>query len=385
MREYLNTAVLGARRSAIREYSALAARTPGCFSLTLGEPGFDTPLPILETARAALLAHETHYIENSGAPALRRRIAAFERERNGMDYDEGEVIVTAGATQALFLALFGILNPGDEVIIPLPAFPLYEEIVRLCRGVPVFLDTSADGFQLRRDRLDPLVTERTKAIILNSPNNPTGCVYTGESLRAVHDAAAGRPLFVICDDVYRQLVYTEDYHSFAEFRDLRQKLLVVQSFSKPYAMTGWRMGYLLADRGVKERLELVHQFMLVSTPAPFQGACVTALEFDPHELVETCGRRRSYIVERLREMELPAAEPMGAFYVFPSIREFGLPSGEFCTRMIREAGLAATPGACFGGEGHIRLAYCCGGEELREGLDRLERFVRSLRGAEHEH
>ena len=228
------------------------------------------------------------------------------------------------------------------------------------------------------------MTEKTKAIILNTPNNPTGCVYTGESLQAVHDAVVHRPVFVICDDVYRQLVYLEDYHSFAEFRDLRGQLLLVQSFSKPYAMTGWRMGYLLADSAVKERLELVHQFMVVSTPAPFQKACINALDFNPHELVETYRRRRAYILQRLREMELPVVEPMGAFYVFPSIQEFGLPSGEFCTRMIREAGLAATPGACFGTEGYIRLTYCYSDEELREGLDRLERFVGSLRGADHE-
>lgn len=384
MREYLNTAVYGAKRSAIREYSALARRTPGCVSLTLGEPDFDTPSPIREAACVSLASHETHYIENNGIPALRQKIAAFEREKNGMDYDESEVIVTAGATEALFISLFGILNPGDEVIIPVPAFPLYEEIVKLCRGVSVFLDTASDGFQIRQERLAPLMTEKTKAIILNTPNNPTGCVYTGESLQAVHDAVVHRPVFVICDDVYRQLVYLEDYHSFAEFRDLRGQLLLVQSFSKPYAMTGWRMGYLLADSAVKERLELVHQFMVVSTPAPFQKACINALDFNPHELVETYRRRRAYILQRLREMELPVVEPMGAFYVFPSIQEFGLPSGEFCTRMIREAGLAATPGACFGTEGYIRLTYCYSDEELREGLDRLERFVGSLRGADHE-
>ena len=384
MRDYLNTAIYGAKRSAIREYSALARRTPGCISLTLGEPDFDTPSPIREAACVSLASHETHYIENNGIPALRQKIAAFEREKNGMDYDESEVIVTAGATEALFISLFGILNPGDEVIIPVPAFPLYEEIVKLCRGVSVFLDTASDGFQIRQERLAPLMTEKTKAIILNTPNNPTGCVYTGESLQAVHDAVVHRPVFVICDDVYRQLVYLEDYHSFAEFRDLRGQLLLVQSFSKPYAMTGWRMGYLLADSAVKERLELVHQFMVVSTPAPFQKACINALDFNPHELVETYRRRRAYILQRLREMELPVVEPMGAFYVFPSIQEFGLPSGEFCTRMIREAGLAATPGACFGTEGYIRLTYCYSDEELREGLDRLERFVGSLRGADHE-
>lgn len=379
MGDHLNQALYGAKRSAIRAFSALARATPGCVSLTLGEPDFDTPLPVCSAVGAALALGETHYIDNNGAPDLRERIAAFEGERNGMDYTAGEVIVTAGATEALFLALFGILNPGDEVIVPTPAFVLYEEIIKLCRGRFVLLDTTADGFQIDGERLAGLVTERTRAIILNSPNNPTGCVYDGSSLLAVRRAVEGRPIFVLCDDVYRQLVYAGEYHSFAEFRDLREQIIVVQSFSKPYAMTGWRVGYLLADASIKERLELVHQFMVVSTPAPFQRACVAALDQDVAPMVEVYRQRRACVLARLTAMSLPFREPGGAFYVFPSIGEFGLTSEEFCTRMIREAGLAATPGACFGGEGHIRLTYCYSDAELKEGLDRLEVFVNKLR------
>ena len=375
MRDFLNTAVYHLKRSAIREFAALAKATPGCVSLTLGEPDFDTPAPVRAAAAAALEQGETHYIANNGAPELLERIAAFEREKNGMDYAPGEIIATVGATEALFVALFGVLNPGDEVIIPVPAFVLYEEIVKLCRAVPVFLDTAPDGFQIDGDRLRALISPKTKAIVLNSPNNPTGCVYTRESLDAVHDAVKGKPVFVVCDDVYRQLVYTDDYHSFTEYRDLRSRLLIVQSFSKPYAMTGWRMGYLMADKSVKERLELAHQFMVVSTPAPFQRAAMAALDFDPAELVETYRCRRAFVLRRLREIGLAVTEPMGAFYVFPSIQKFGMSSREFCTRMIQEAGLAATPGACFGGEGFIRLTYCYSDAELKEGLDRLERFV----------
>ena len=374
----LNEALYGAQRSAIREFSRLAKQTPGCVSLTLGEPDFDTPAPIIDTACGALRNHETHYIENNGAPELRAAIAHFEREKNGMDYGEDEVIVTAGATQALFTALFGVLNPGDEVIVPTPAFVLYEQIVKLCRGVFVPLDTTKTGFQLTKQALAAAITPKTKAIVLNSPNNPTGCVYTKESLDAVYDCVKGTDIFVVCDDVYRQLIYTETYHSFAEFRDLRRQLLVVQSFSKPYAMTGWRVGYLLADKSVKERLELLHQFMVVSTPAPFQRACITALGCDVTPLRETYRKRRAYVLGRLREMGLDVTEPEGAFYVFPSIERFGLPSGEFCARMIKEAGLAATPGACFGAEGHIRLTYCYSDGALKEGLDRLERFCREL-------
>ncbi|MEA4964765.1 MAG: aminotransferase class I/II-fold pyridoxal phosphate-dependent enzyme [Oscillospiraceae bacterium] len=378
MRDALNAAVYGARRSAIREFSRMAKETPGCVALTLGEPDFNTPTPVSRQVQAAVDAGETHYIENNGAAALRAEIASFERNRHGMDYGEHEVIVTAGATEALFVSLFGILNPGDEVIVPTPAFVLYEEIIKLCRGVFVPLDTTDDGFQIDPDKLRARISPRTKAVILNSPNNPTGCVYTAESLRAVRDVVAGKPIFVLCDDVYRQLVYTGEYHSFSEFRELREQLLVIQSFSKPYAMTGWRMGYLLCDAQIKERLELVHQFMVVSTPSLFQRACIEALQYDPAELVETYRRRRAYVLERLSGMGLETQRPDGAFYVFPSIAPFGLDSATFCRRMIAEAGLAATPGFCFGSDRHIRLTYCYGDSTLREGMDRLQRFLFTL-------
>ncbi|MDO4493463.1 MAG: aminotransferase class I/II-fold pyridoxal phosphate-dependent enzyme [Clostridia bacterium] len=379
MRERMNTALYGTKRSAIREFTKLAKQTPGCMALTLGEPDFDTPEAVRAAVTASLANGETHYIENNGLASLRETIAEYERVHNGMDYTADEIILTAGATEALFTALFGILNPGDEVIIPAPAFVLYEEIVKLCRATPVFLDTKPNGFQIDAAALGALVNERTKAIVLNTPNNPTGCVYDNASLEAVYAAVKERDIFVVCDDVYRALVYTEDYHSFAEYRDLREKLLVVQSFSKPYAMTGWRVGYLMADAPVKERLELVHQYCVVSTPAPFQKACIAAIESDVTPMRETYRKRRAYVLGRLRAMGLEVPEPDGAFYVFPSIAEFGMTSAEFCRRMIAEAGLAATPGSCFGTEGHIRLTYCYADDVLKEGLDRLERFVGTLR------
>ena len=376
--EAMNTALYRAKRSAIREFSRMARETPGCMALTLGEPDFDTPQPICRAVFDAFAAHETHYIENSGTSALRKRIAAFEAEKNGMDYTPDEVIVTIGATEALFAALFGILNPGDEVIVPTPAFVLYEEIINLCRAVTVPLDTTNDGFQINPAKLAACITPRTKAILLNTPNNPTGCIYNEASLRALRDAVAGKPIFVICDDVYRQLVYTDTYHSFAEERDLREQIIVVQSFSKPYAMTGWRIGYLLADASVCERLALLHQFMVVSAPAPFQRACIAALDYDPSPLREAYRKRRGFMLDRLAQMGLETVMPEGAFYVFPRIEKFGLSSSEFCTRMIRKVGLAATPGFCFGSDRHIRLTYCYSDADLAEGMNRLERFIRTL-------
>ena len=378
MREKLNSAVFDLKRSAIREFSRLAKETPGCISLTLGEPDFDTPEVVRKTAQQSLENGETHYIENNGLRELRERIAAFETTRHGFDCSSDQVIVTTGATEALFVSLMGILNPGDEVIIPTPAFVLYEEIIKLCRAKAVMLDTSLTGFQIRNNALNTVVTEKTKAFVLNTPNNPTGTILDRESLQAVRQVAKEKNLFVICDDVYRELIYTDDYHSFTEFDDLRDRTILVQSFSKPYAMTGWRMGYLVAPQEIKERLELIHQFMVVSTPAPFQKAAIAALDYDPVELRETYRQRRNYMLRRLLDMGLEVPEPTGAFYMFPSIWKFGLDSATFCRRMIQEAGLAATPGFCFGSDYHIRLTYCYSDDELREGLNRLERFIGRL-------
>lgn len=375
MKEKLNSAVYGLKKSAIREFSRLAKETPGCIALTLGEPDFDTPSPIRLAAEQSLENHETHYIENSGLYLLRERIAHFEKEKHGFDCKAEQVIVTSGATEALFVALYGVLNPGDEVIIPTPAFVLYEEIVKLARGVTRHLDTSKDGFQITEKALRDLVTDKTKAIVLNSPNNPTGTILNEKSLKAVHDIAKEKDIFVICDDVYRELVYTDNYHSFCEFDDLKDRTFLVQSFSKPYAMTGWRMGYLISPPEIISSLALVHQFVVVSTASPFQKAAITALDFDPVELKKTYAKRRAYMLGRLKNMGLDLPEPQGAFYMFPSIRRFGLDSATFCTRMIKEAGLAATPGFCFGSDDHIRLTYCYSDEHLKEGLDRLEKFL----------
>ena len=380
MTDLLNHAVYGLRRSAIREYSALAAKTPGCVALTLGEPDFDTPSSVIDTTCTSLHHGETHYIANNGDRQLLEKISAFEKEHNGLSYSDDEIIVTAGATEGLFVSLFGILNPGDEVIIPTPAFGLYEQIVLMCRGVPVLMDTSQDGFQIRKHKLVQFVSDKTKAIIINTPNNPTGCIYDEESLAAVADVIDGKGMFVICDDVYRQLIYTDDYHSFAERSEYRDQIIVVQSYSKPYAMTGWRMGYLMMPQSIKERLELIHQYVVVSTPAPFQKACMEALDCDVSAMRNTYEKRRAYVMDRLEKMGLSFTVPMGGFYVFPSIKKYGMTSDMFCRRLIEEAKLALTPGSCFGCEGHVRLTDCYEDGALKEGLDRLEGFLRKLEG-----
>ena len=364
------------RRSPIRVYTNLANATPGCIKLTIGEPDMDTPENIRAAAAAALAAGRTHYAPNQGIPELRRAIAAFETER-GHEVTEDRVLITVGATQALYTALTGILEPGDRVIIPTPAFVLYESIVLAAGGQPVYLDLTKSDFQIREEDLITLIDDRTKAIILNSPNNPTGSVLTDESLSAVKKAVLGKPIALICDNVYQQLCDRE-CPDLSLDPELRDQVILCQSFSKPWAMTGWRVGYLTAPAYLMDKLLLLSAANIASVPTFVQAAAVEALRTSPQPLADIFRRRRSFAEARLRVMGMEFPRPEGAFYVFPSIKPFGITGDEFCTRLIREAGVAAVPGNCFGAEGFIRISCCCSDEDLKEGLDRLERFIRSL-------
>lgn len=375
----LNTALSGVETSGIRRFTALARATPGACTLTIGEPDLGTPAPIREAAKASLDAGDTHYPPTNGYPYLLEALSRFEERAHGLRYDPDEIIVTVGATEGVFVALSTVLNPGDEVIIPTPAFSLYGSAAALCRGVPVALPTEDSGFQIDPAALEAAITPRTKALVLTSPNNPTGCICSRETLEAVHSLLKDRPIFVLCDDVYRELAYTEDYHSFAEYRDMRDRIIVINSFSKPWAMTGWRVGWCMADRRVRERMQLFHQYAVVSVPSFVQRACAAALEkTDTASIRALFQGRRDYVCGRLDAMGLPAERPGGAFYVFPDIRKYGMGSEAFCQRMLKEGLVGVLPGVYFGTEGFIRISYCYSDGDLRVGLDRIEAFLRTL-------
>lgn len=373
----LNKAVLGVELSGIRQFTSLVRDTPGACALTIGEPDLNTPDVAKEAAKAALDANDTHYPPGNGYPYMLKAISKFEAEKHGLHYSPEEVILTIGATESLFISLSTVLNPGDEVIIPTPAFSLYESITQICRGVPVRLPTEHHCFQIDPAELKATITPKTKAIVLTSPNNPTGCIYTKETLDTVHEILKDKPIFVLCDDVYRTLIYTEGYHSFAEYQDMRNRIIVINSFSKPYAMTGWRLGYCLADAPIRDRMQIFHQYTVVSAPSFVQPACVAALESDTDGVVEIFRKRRDYVYKRLRAMGLEVQEPEGAFYMFINIQKFGLDSLAFCKRLLHEGLVGLIPGIYFGTEGYMRLSYCYSDSDLKEGLDRIENFIQN--------
>ena len=371
----LNSNLSTLQRSGIRQFTNLAKTVPDCVMLTIGEPDFSTPEEIKAAALTSLFQNRTHYAPNQGVEELRREIAVYECFR-GMLCKPEQVLITAGATGALFTALLGILNPGEEVIIPTPAFSLYETITTIAGGKAVALNTKADDFQITAEALARVISLKTKAIILNSPNNPTGTVLSAESLAAVKQAVMGKPIFVICDNVYSRL--SAPCPDLSTDEELKDQLFLCQSFSKPFAMTGWRVGYLIGPEDVMARLLLLHAAEVASIPTFLQDACIAALSTSPKEMADIYAKRREFVCHRLTEMGLTFPKPEGAFYVFPDISRFGLSGEDFCKRMIREAKVAAVPGSCFGCEGHIRLSYACSDADLKKGLDRLEAFIRTL-------
>ncbi len=379
MTELLNRNLLSLNPHDPQRFVTLAKDTEDCLLLTLSEPDFGISDVVRTNIPKSLEIGRTHYVPTTGDDSIRVAIADFERRTMNLDYSHDEVITTVGGTEALFLALQGTLNPGDEVIIPRPAIDLYENITRLSGATPVFLDTTEDGYQIQGEKLNALVTDKTKAIVLNSPNNPTGTILTSESLQAVKDAVTGKPIFVICDDVYNRVVYEGTCPSFAAtFPELKEQTLVVQSFSNSYAMAGFRMGYLLGAKAVIEKLNLLHTAAVNSVVAFNQDAAINAIHSDIMGMVWAYDSRRKFMEEKLTALGLDYVAPQGAFYIFPSIQKFGLDSETFCTRMIQEAKVAVLPGSCYGAEGYVRISYSAPMGNLRAAMVRFENFIKSL-------
>jgi aminotransferase len=383
MRDFIARRVAAVPPSGIRRFFDIAATMDDVISLGIGEPDFPTPGPILKAGMHSLELGQTHYTSNSGTIELRTALAEHLQRLYGVVYDaRSEILATVGVSEALYLALTAVLDPGDEVIVPTPCFVAYQPEIAFAGGTPVPLATTVDDqFQVSAQAVEALITPKTKALLIGYPNNPTGAVMSRERLMALAEVAARHDLLVISDEIYDRLVYGGHQHvCFAALPGMQSRTVTLGGFSKDYAMTGWRIGYAAAPAALLAELRKVHQYTIMSAPTMAQAAGLEALRNgDEHvaAMVAEYDRRRRLIVSGLNELGLPTFEPLGAFYAFPSVRASGLSDEAFAEALLQEERVAVVPGNAFGADGaFVRCSYATAYEKIEEALDRMRRFMR---------
>ena len=383
--ELLAPAAKSMRPSGIRKFFDLAAEMPHCISLGVGEPDFKTPWTIRDAGIRSLEQGRTRYTANAGIKELRAEICRYLARRMELNYQPSEVLVTVGGSEAIDLTIRALVKPGDEVIIPEPCFVCYEPITSLTGGVPVHIATKVeDDFRLRADQLRAAITPRTKLLILPYPNNPTGGVMDAADLEAIAEVLRGTNIMVLSDEIYAELTYGLDRHiSIATLPGMKERTITMNGFSKAYAMTGWRLGYACAPKNIMTQMIKLHQFAIMCAPTNSQFAAVEAMrncDDEVGKMVEAYDQRRRFLLNAFKEMGIECFEPYGAFYVFPSIKKFGMTSDEFANRLLFEQKLAVVPGTAFGasGEGFVRISYAYSVEKLKAGLERIENFIKNL-------
>ena len=369
--------------SGIRKFFDVVSEMPDAISLGVGGPDFDTPWHVVDEGIYSLERGKTYYTSNSGLIELREEICKWYERKYNVSYNPAtESIITVGGSEGIDLALRAMLNPGDEVIIPEPSYVSYVPCVSLAGGKPVIIDLKNENkFKLTEEELASHITEKTKVLILSYPNNPTGAIMTKEDLEPIAELAKKHDLYVISDEIYSELTYTEEPHfSIASLPGMQERTIVINGFSKAYAMTGWRLGYALAPKDIAKLMVKIHQFCIMCAPTTSQYAAIEALKNGDKDIAnmrKSYDERRRYLLKRLSDIGMPAFEPQGAFYIFPSIQGFGMSSDEFATKLLESQKLAVVPGNAFGnsGEGFIRISYAYSIDQLREALDRIAIFT----------
>ena len=380
--ELLSPAAKEMRPSGIRKFFDLAADMPHCISLGVGEPDFKTPWSVRDAGIRSLEQGRTKYTANAGLKELRAEVCNYLARRFELSYEPQNVLITVGGSEAIDLAIRALVKPGDEVIIPEPCFVCYEPITQLVGGVPVHIATRAeDEFRLTAEQLRAAITPRTKLLIFPYPNNPTGAVMSAADMQAIAEVLRDTNIMVLSDEIYSELTYGLDRHvSFASLPGMAERTIVVNGFSKSYAMTGWRLGYAVGPVPVIKVMTKIHQSCIMSAPTTSQYAAITALRQcdDQIEMMrDEYNRRRLYVVKSLNDMGLTCFEPRGAFYVFPSIQISGLSSEEFCERLLKEKEVAIIPGSAFGacGDGYARISYAYSVDHLQTAMHRIRAFL----------
>lgn len=385
MMKELNPEVLGIKPSGIRKFFDLVSEMKDAISLGVGEPDFETPWHIREEGIHSLEQGRTFYSSNAGLMELRNAISDKVREEHGISYHaKEEVMVTVGGSEAIDLAMRVILTPEDEVLIPEPCYVSYLPCAKMAYGVPVPIQLEEkDEFRLTPEKLEKAITEKTKLLVLPFPNNPTGGIMEERDLEAIVPIILKHNLYVLTDEIYSALSYKGKHHSIIEFPGMRERTVYINGFSKAYAMTGWRLGYACAEERILKQMLKLHQFAIMCAPTTSQYSAVEALrngDADVRKMRDAYDERRRFLVYHLRKMGLDCFEPYGAFYVFPSIRKFGLSSEEFAEKLLKEEKVAVVPGNAFGasGEGFIRISYAYSLDNLKKAMERMERFIKSL-------
>ena len=383
--KHLSKTVQNISPSGIRKFFDILDVMENVTSLTVGQPDFATPWHIREAAIDSLSSGKTHYTSNAGLAALREEIAKYQKRRFSLDYDgKSEIISTVGGSEAIDLAMRALIDPGDEVIVPVPSFVCYGPIASLAGGVPVYVELEEkDNFTLTPEKLERAITPKTKLLVLPFPNNPTGSIMGRDELEKIAEVLRGRDIFVLSDEIYAELTYKDRHVSIASLEGMRERTVIASGFSKAYAMTGWRLGYTLAPKEITKQMLKIHQYAIMCSPTTSQYAGIEALKFgdeDIEYMKDEYDRRRLYIVNRLKNAGFECYEPLGAFYVFPNIGKFGLTSEEFCTRLLYEDRLAIVPGTAFGkcGEGYARISYAYSVKHIGEAIDKLAEFAQKL-------
>ncbi len=386
MKEKLSQKVLNLKSSGIRAFFDMANEIPDVISLGVGEPDFDTPWHIREAGIQALQSGKTFYTSNAGLQELRAAISSYTKRKTGLTYNpENQIIVTVGGSEAIDLALRALLNAGDEVIYLEPGFVSYYPCIKLADGVPVPIRlTEENRFRLKPEQLEAAVTPKSKVLILSYPNNPTGAVMEKEDLEALLPVIQKHDLIVISDEIYGELTYGVKHCSIAGLPGMEQRTIIINGFSKSFAMTGWRLGYALGNHEIIEQMVKIHQFAVMCAPTISQYAAIEAMEQgdgDIEAMRESYDQRRKFLYHELQRLGLPCFEPQGAFYMFPNIREFGLSSGEFALKLLKEEKVAVVPGDSFGecGEGFVRISYAASLQNLKEAVNRIFRFLSRYR------
>ena len=386
MTKHLCEKVINIKPSGIRKFFDLVSEMKDVISLGVGEPDFDTPWHIRDEGIYALERGKTFYTSNAGLIDLRKEICNYLKRKQGLEYNpKTEVLVTVGGSEAIDIGLRAIINEGDEIIIPQPCYVSYEPCAVLAGGKPIIINLKAENnFKLTADELKNAITDKTKALVLAFPNNPTGAIMGTDDLKSIAQICVEKDIYVLSDEIYGELTYQGEHVSIASIEGMKERTILINGFSKAYAMTGWRLGYACAPQEIIKQMTKIHQFAIMCAPTSSQYAAVEALkngDSDVLEMREAYNQRRRFLINAFKEMGLPCFEPLGAFYVFPCIKEFEMTSEEFATKLLEEEKVAAVPGSAFGesGEGYLRISYAYSIENLRIAMERLNRFVQKLR------